>query len=197
MTVKKQELPAYDPRASYSQALCYEMSNRGGCHLEGGYTAIKDYCAGYAEWPGDRVEGTPLISKNATLTNTVLDIIGACVYTSTSISLDEYSLLIHAVTGLNVNAGILQRIALRTLAVERIFNTACNITGRDDWLPDRFYTEEITANRKKLVLNREVFGKMHMDYYHAMGWDDNGKPENETLNALKLGKYLKEMETTL
>ena len=197
MSVKKMELPAYDPRTSFSQALCYEMSNRGGCHLEGGYTAIKDYCAGYAEWPGDRVEGTPLISKNATLTNTVLDIIGACVYTSTSISLDEYSLLIHAVTGLNVNAGILQRIALRTLAVERIFNTACNITGRDDWLPDRFYTEEITANRKKLVLNREVFGKMHMDYYHAMGWDDNGKPENETLNALKLGKYLKEMETTL
>lgn len=197
MSVKKMELPAYDPRTSFSQALCYEMSNRGGCHLEGGYTAIKDYCAGYAEWPGDRVEGTPLISKNATLTNTVLDIIGACVYTSTSISLDEYSLLINAVTGLKVNAGILQRIALRTLAVERIFNAACNVTGSDDWLPDRFYSESITAGNKKLVLNREIFKKMHLDYYHAMGWDDNGRPKNETLNNLKLGKYLKEMETSL
>ena len=67
MSVKKLELPAYDPRTSFSQALCYEMNNRGGCHLQGGYTAPHAYCAGDAEWPADRIEGTPLIAKDKPL----------------------------------------------------------------------------------------------------------------------------------
>ena len=109
------------------------MSNRGACHLEGGYTAAKDYCAGYAEWPGDRIEGSALISKNAALGNTTVDIIGACVYSSFSITLDEYALLVNAVTGLSYNAGLLQKIAWRTLTLERLFNIRCGFTKDDDW----------------------------------------------------------------
>jgi aldehyde:ferredoxin oxidoreductase len=186
MTVKKQELAAYDPRTSFSQALGYEMSNRGGCHLEGGYTAAKDYCAGYAEWPGDRVEGTPLISKNASLTNAVIDIIGACVYGSFSLSLDEYALLINAVTGLHYNAGILQRIAGRAYTLERLFNVKCGFTKDDDWLPDRFYHDPVDTGERTAVCNREAFQKMHVEYYRAMGWNDDGVPTPETLEKLKL-----------
>jgi hypothetical protein len=43
------------------------MNNRGGCHLQGGYTAPHAYCAGDAEWPADRIEGTPLIAKDKPL----------------------------------------------------------------------------------------------------------------------------------
>lgn len=186
MTVKKQELPAYDPRMSFSQALGYEMSNRGGCHLEGGYTAAKDYCAGYAEWPGNRIEGTPLISKNASLTNTVIDIIGACVYGSFSLTLDEYSLLINAVTGLHYNAGVLQRVAWRTYTLERLFNIKCGFTADDDWLPDRFYEEPVQTDEGARVCPRDAFRKMHVEYYRAMGWDDHGVPTDETLENLEL-----------
>jgi len=35
--------------------------------LQGGYTAPHAYCAGYAEWPADRIEGTPLIAKDKQL----------------------------------------------------------------------------------------------------------------------------------
>ncbi|GAG99584.1 unnamed protein product, partial [marine sediment metagenome] len=35
MSVKKQELPAYDPRGVQGQALAYATSNRGGCHVRG------------------------------------------------------------------------------------------------------------------------------------------------------------------
>ena len=38
MQVKGLELPAYDPRGAQGQGLCYAISNRGGCHLRGGYT---------------------------------------------------------------------------------------------------------------------------------------------------------------
>ena len=186
MSVKKLELPAYDPRASFSQALCYEMNNRGGCHLEGGYTAPHAYCAGYAEWPADRIEGTPLISKNATLKNTTLDVICACAYGSFSLNLDEYAALVSAVTGWEYNSGTLKTIASRVITLERMFNILCGLTRDDDWLPYRFYSEAIQVNGSAAVCRREDFQKMHQEYYSSLGWDGNGRPTQETLKELGL-----------
>ncbi len=190
MTVKKQELPAYDPRASYSQALCYEMSNRGGCHLEGGYTAALSYCAGYAEWPGNRIEGTPLISKNATLKGTAIDIIGVCVYSSFAISLDEYAPIINAVTGDNLNSGSLLKFAHRTISLERLFNIRCGKTENDDWLPDRFYEIPTLVEGEETLCSRDVFSKMHKEYYNALGWNEKGVPEDATLENLGMEKFM-------
>lgn len=186
MSVKKLELPAYDPRTSFSQALCYEMNNRGGCHLEGGYTAPHAYCAGYAEWPADRIEGTPLIAKNAALKNTSLDIIGACAYGSFSLSLDEYAALVSAVTGLDYNSGSLKTIASRVITLEKVFNSLCGLTVEDDWLPDRLYSEPIEANGTAVMCRREDFQKMHREYYESLGWDSSGRPTDETLEELEL-----------
>jgi aldehyde:ferredoxin oxidoreductase len=186
MSVKKLELPAYDPRTSFSQALCYEMNNRGGCHLEGGYTAPQAYCAGYAEWPANRVEGTPLVAKNATLKNTTLDVIGACAYGSFSLNLDEYGALISAVTGLEYNSGTLKTLASRVITLEKVFNLLCGLTHLDDWLPDRFYSEPILANGSTAICRRQDFQKMHDEYYDSLGWDCNGKPSEETLRELEL-----------
>jgi len=186
MSVKKMELPAYDPRAAFLQGLCYEMNNRGGCHLENGYTAIRDYCAGYAEWPGDRIEGTAIIARNAALNNTSMDVIGACAFASLSLNLDEFALLINAVTGLQYNAGTLERIAWRTLTLERMFNLLAGFTANDDWLPDRFYTESLEIEGRSMVCDRQAFSRMHIEYYHAMGWDMDGNPREETLENLEI-----------
>ncbi len=186
MSVKKLELPAYDPRTSFSQALCYEMNNRGGCHLEGGYTAPHAYCAGYSEWPGDRIEGTPLVSKNATLKNVILDIIGACIYGSFSLGLDEYASLVCAVTGLDLDEGSLKNMALRTITLERVFNYLCGLTKNDDWLPDRFYKKEIMVRNKPAICDHDAFEYMHREYYNSVGWDDNGVPTMESMMELGL-----------
>ncbi len=186
MSVKKMEMPAYDPRTAYLQGLCYEMNNRGGCHLENGYTAIRDYCAGYAEWPGDRIEGTAIIARNAALTNTAIDIIGACAFASLSLTLDEFALLVNAVTGLSHSGGTLERIAWRTLTLERMFNLRAGFTRNEDRLPDRFYTESLEIEGRSLICNREAFDQMHSEYYDAMGWDGNGFPRAETLRELEL-----------
>jgi aldehyde:ferredoxin oxidoreductase len=186
MNVKRLELPAYDPRAAFLQALCYEMSNRGGCHLQNGYTAIRAFCAGYAEWPGDRIEGSAIIAKNSALGNTVMDIIGTCTFSSLALSLDEFADLINAVTGLSLNADILQRIAWRTLTLERIFNILAGFTSKDDWLPDRFYDETIEVEGQSVTCDRSAFTQMHKEYYRAMGWDEEGIPTGETLKTLDL-----------
>jgi aldehyde:ferredoxin oxidoreductase len=190
MTVKRLELPAYDPRATFIQALCYEMCNRGGCHLENGYTAIRAYCAGYAEWPGERIEGTALVARNSALANTVMDIIGACAFSSLALTLDEFAALVNAVTGLSHNAGTLQRIAWRTLTLERIFNTLAGVTSKDDWLPDRFYEETIEVEGHEVKCDRDAFSQMHTEYYRAMGWDEEGIPEKATLDELDLADLL-------
>lgn len=186
MSVKKLELPAYDPRTSFSQALCYEMSNRGGCHLEGGYTAPHAYCAGYAEWPAHRIEGTPLIAKNATLTNVSLDVIGACAYGSFSLGLDEYADLVNAVTGYDYNSGTLKQLAVKTVTLERMFNRLCGLTSEDDWLPERFYTEQIQTRDGEIKCIRDDFHKMHVEYYKSFGWDEHGVPTKTTLEKLKI-----------
>jgi aldehyde:ferredoxin oxidoreductase len=186
------EMPAYDPRAAFLQGLCYEMNNRGGCHLENGFTAVRDYCAGYAEWPGDRIEGTAIIARNAALNNTATDIIGACTFAALSLTLDEFALLINAVTGLNYNAGTLERIAWRTLTLERMFNMFAGFTQKDDWLPDRFYTQSLEIEGRSRICDRQAFSQMHTEYYQAMGWDDDGNPREETLKKLELNHVLQD-----
>ena len=190
MTVKGLELPAYDPRTSFSQALCYEMNNRGGCHLEGGYTITQAYCAGYGEWPANRIEGTPLISKNAALKNTTLDIIGACAYGSFSLGLDEYAALVNAVTGEDHNSGTLKKLAQRTVTLERVFNLLCGLTQDNDWLPDRFYNESIQTKEGTVVCDCVGFQKMHEAYYTSFGWENTGKPAYNTLKQFELLKFI-------
>ncbi|MGD9200189.1 MAG: aldehyde ferredoxin oxidoreductase C-terminal domain-containing protein [Chitinispirillia bacterium] len=189
MSVKKLEMPAYDPRAAFLQGLCYEMNNRGACHLENGYTAIRDYCAGYAEWPGDRIEGTAVIARNAALHNTAIDILGVCAFASLSLSLDEFASLVNAVTGLNYNAGSLEIIAWRTLTLERMFNIQAGFTRDDDWLPSRFYSEKLDMEGRSIVCSKEAFCQMHQEYYEAMGWDRDGVPEKNTIETLGLSDY--------
>jgi len=190
MSVKKLEIPAYDPRAAFLQGLAYEMSNRGGCHLQNGYSAIRSYCAGYAEWPGDRIEGSAVVAKNAALGNTVMDIIGVCTFASVSVSVDEFADLINAVTGLSLNAGQLQRVACRTLTLERIFNILAGFSSKEDWLPDRFYAQDIQVEGHAVHCNRRAFEQMHLEYYKAMGWNQKGIPRAETLIELDISDLL-------
>ncbi len=55
MAVKGMEIPAYDPRVTWTQAMSYMTAARGGCHLQGGYSAPIAFCAGYGEFPGHEV----------------------------------------------------------------------------------------------------------------------------------------------
>ena len=53
MTVKKLDIPGYDPRASFTQALGYMTSPSGACHLRGGYAVSLAFFGGTKEIPVD------------------------------------------------------------------------------------------------------------------------------------------------
>ena len=119
-----------------------------------------------------------------------MDVIGACAFSSLALTLDEFAALINAVTGLHHNAGTLQRVAWRTLTLERVFNLLAGLTSGDDWLPDRFYEETIEVEGHSAKCDRDAFTQMHREYYRAMGWDEEGIPKEESLHKLDLSDLL-------
>jgi aldehyde:ferredoxin oxidoreductase len=64
MTVKKLEIPAYDPRASFTQALGYMTSPSGACHLRGGYAVSLAFFGGTKEIPRYSLLQSPIAIRN-------------------------------------------------------------------------------------------------------------------------------------
>ncbi len=186
MVVKGMELPAYDPRATWTQALSYMLTPRGGCHLQGGYSAPIAFCAGYGEFPGTKSEGAALVARNASYHNCSYDILGVCAFAGFSVTLDEFANMLNDVTGLDYKASDLERIARRTLTLEKLFNLLCGMGIDDDWLPERFINEPIMVEGRELVCDEDEFRMMRAEYYEALGWDVNGVPTTETLTELEI-----------
>jgi aldehyde:ferredoxin oxidoreductase len=57
MAVKGVEIPAYDPRVTWTQALSYMMKARGGCHLQGGLLRPDRVLRRVRRVPRDQVGG--------------------------------------------------------------------------------------------------------------------------------------------
>ena len=143
MVVKGMEIPAYDPRVTWTQAMSYMITARGGCHLQGGYSAPIAFCAGYGEFPGIKSEGAALVARNFAYQNTAYDVLGVCAFAGFSVTLDEYANMLNDVTGLDMKASDLETVSRRVLTLERLFNLLCGFTAGDDWLPERFFSDPI------------------------------------------------------
>jgi aldehyde:ferredoxin oxidoreductase len=56
----------------------------------------------------------------------------------------------------------------------RHFNIREGLNPQEDRLPKRFYTEELPETGK--VITEKQMEQLLADYYHARGWDENGRP---------------------
>lgn len=190
MTVKGMEIPAYDPRATWTQAMSYMITARGGCHLQGGYSAPLAFCAGYGEFPGVKSEGAALVARNAAYHNTAYDVLGVCAFGGFSVTLDEYANMLNDVTGLGMKASDLETISRRVLTLERMFNLLCGFTAEDDWLPERFFREPIVVEERATVCPEGEFRAMRAEYYESLGWDERGVPRATAIEDLELDQVL-------
>jgi len=193
MTVKSLELPAYDPRATWTQALSYIMSPRGGCHLQGGYSAPLAFCAGYGEFPGNKAEGAALVARNVCYQNIAYDTLGVCAFAGFSVSLDEMTNMLNDVVGGHRKSSDVEQISRRCLMLERIFNHRCGLTSKDDWLPDRFFDEAIDVDGVETKCSRDDFEKMRREFYESTGLDESGLPTEQTLSETHLDEFLAEL----
>jgi aldehyde:ferredoxin oxidoreductase len=166
------------------------MTPRGGCHLQGGYSAPIAFCAGYGEFSGLKSEGAALVARNFAYQNTAYDVLGVCAFAGFSVTLDEYANMLNDVTGLEMKASDLEAVSRRVLTLERLFNLLSGFTADDDWLPERFYRDPITIAEGTAVCPEGEFRAMRAEYYESLGWDERGVPRAAAFRELGLDTLL-------
>ncbi len=183
MTVKKMEIPAYDPRASFTQALGYMTSPSGACHLRGGYAVSLAFFGGTKEIPRFSLLQSPIAIRNMQNLGIIQDSLGICRFTGFAFATEPWSRMVSGTTGLNFSTSQLEEIANRVATLERIFICKEGINAEDDTLPLRFQEESIPVGGKKRRISADLVVRMRKDYYRARGWDDRGIPKEEWIKS--------------
>ncbi|MGD2294923.1 MAG: aldehyde ferredoxin oxidoreductase family protein [Candidatus Aminicenantes bacterium] len=186
MSIKKQEIPAYDPRASYTQALGYMTSPTGACHLRGGYAVSLAFFSGTKEIPRYSILQSPIAIRNMQNLGIIQDSLGICRFTGFAFSTDPWARMVSAVTGREFSTARLEEVANRIAALERLFNLAAGVTSEDDTLPERFSSEPIVVEGKERTVPKTVRDRLKKDYYEVRGWDAQGRPKSAFLRDLEI-----------
>ncbi len=181
MSVKKQELPAYDPRALQGQGLAYATSNRGGCHVRA-YLIAPEILASPETIDRFDPAGKPEWVKVFQDLFAAIDSAGLCIFTSFAINGDDYADLLSAVTGDTYDAASLLQAGDRIWNMEKMFNIDNGFGKADDTLPKRFLEEPIPDGPSKGEIS--LLAEMLPKYYDVRGWDTEGVPTQEKLAEL-------------
>jgi aldehyde:ferredoxin oxidoreductase len=187
MSVKGLELPAYDPRGAYGMALAYATSTRGGCHLRA-YPISHEILRKPVATDRFSFSGKARIIKLAEDMNAVIDSLTACKFIFFGASLEEYSRVFRAVTGVEVNGYDLMAAGERIYYNERIINYLNGFSGKDDDLPERFFTSGGTSGDGISIppLSRVEFLETRQKYYKVRGLSPEGNPTKEKCDELGL-----------
>ena len=176
MSVKRMEIPAYDPRASFTQALGYMTSPSGACHLRGGYAVSLAFFGGAKEIPRFSLLQSPIAIRNMQNIGILQDSLGVCRFTGYAFGSDPWSRMLSGATGMDFSVARLEEIANRIADLERLFNLAAGAVPADDALPARFAESPVVVAGEKRIVSREAQERMRRDYYQVRGWDENGRP---------------------
>ncbi|HEG44625.1 MAG TPA: aldehyde ferredoxin oxidoreductase [Phycisphaerales bacterium] len=183
MTVKKLEIPAYDPRGVQGQGLQFATSNRGGCHVRG--YLISPEILGLPE-SIDRlsIEGKTTWVKAFQDLTAVIDSLGLCLFTSFAIGADDYRALFNAIVGEDFSTEDIMNAGDRIWNLERVYNLSVGIDPSQDTLPKRLLSEPMPAGPTKGHVHR--LGEMLGQYYAERGWSEQGIPTEEKLADLQI-----------
>ncbi|CCQ95569.1 Tungsten-containing aldehyde ferredoxin oxidoreductase [[Clostridium] ultunense Esp] len=188
MSVKKQELPAYDPRGVQGHGITYAVNNRGGCHIKG--YMISPEILGYPE-KLDRLslEGKAAYAKVFHDLTAVIDSIGLCVFSTFGLGLPDYVDMYNAVCGDIYDDDSLLEAGERVWNLEKLFNLREGIDSSHDTLPKRLLEEPVVNGPTEGHIHH--LDKLLPEYYEVRGWDEKGIPTEETLERLGLEEYKK------
>jgi aldehyde:ferredoxin oxidoreductase len=173
MTVKGQEFPAYDGRGLQGMGLAYATSNRGACHLRG-YMVSPEVLGIPVKMEPQATEGKAAMLKAFQDLTAVVDSSGLCLFTTFAWGLADIQPQIQAACEGDWSPERLLLVGERIWNMEREFNLAAGLTGKDDCLPPRLMKEEAkTGPQKGAVSKLDV---MLPEYYEVRGWTAEGVP---------------------
>jgi aldehyde:ferredoxin oxidoreductase len=183
MGVKKQEMPAYDPRGVFGMGVQYATSNRGGCHVRG-YMIAPEILGVPQKLDPHTPQGkaeTNIAFQNLTA---ALDSTGVCLFVTFSIGAPELAAMLKTATGFDYDADEFVQVGERIWNLEKLFNMKAGLTRKDDMLPKRLLSEPMPAGPAKGLT--VPLDEMLTEYYRLRGWDEQGAPTREKLAALGL-----------
>lgn len=184
MNVKGLELPAYDPRGSFGMALVYSTSNRGACHLRGGYSVAYEELGVPRRINRFATAGKGTHVARSQDIGAFYDSSVLCRFTSFAVSMDNWARLVSAVLGETFTAADLEKAGERIHNLERLINLKLGFSKKDDTLPRRLLKEALKEGPSK---GRMIpFDDLLKEYYEYRGWDENGVPTPEKIKELGL-----------
>jgi aldehyde:ferredoxin oxidoreductase len=212
MESKGLELPGYDLRGAFGHALATATSDRGGCHLRGGWTIAielwnQKWPSGPASYLQDKCKTVNRFSskhkgkivKWMQDWYAAMDSIGLCYEAEIVLNPKIVARLVSGLTGFSIDDKSLLRYGERTINLTRLFLIREGFSRNDDTLPKRFLKKPLpSGNAKGRKIGLKNFERMLDDYYAARGWDSNGYPTrkklfdldiiNDKKNSIILGK---------
>ena len=186
MSVKKQEMPAYDARGIQGIGITYATSNRGGCHVRG-YMISPEVLGLPQQLDRTVTDDKAVWAKTFQDLTAVIDSMGHCLFTSFAMGAQEYTDLLNAATGTNHSVEEVLEIGDRIYNIERMFNKAAGMKPEDDRLPKRLLEEPISNGPSKGMVSQLPLTLPQ--YYEARGWV-NAFPTDETLKKLGLDECM-------
>ncbi len=182
MSVKKQELPAYDARALQGIGLTYATSNRGGCHVRG-YVVAPEVLGIPEQLDRTATEAKAFWVKIFQDLTAVIDSMGLCLFSSFALGAPQYTSLLNAATGTTYSPEELIAVGERIYNIERMFNQEAGMKAEDDTLPKRLLETPIPDGPSQGMLSK--LDVTLPEYYKERGWV-NAFPTEETKTRLGL-----------
>ena len=181
MTVKKQEMPAYDGRAMQGIGLEYATSNRGGCHVRG-YMTSPEVLGLPTKMDPLVTEGKAGMLKIFQDLTALIDSTGICLFTSFAIGLPEVAAQYREAVGSDESDADILLKGERVWNLEKRFNIAAGV--EKDTLPPRLLREQLPEGPAKGKVNE--LHTMLEEYYQVRGWDGEGVPTEAKVKELGL-----------
>ncbi|UCD26475.1 MAG: aldehyde ferredoxin oxidoreductase family protein [Candidatus Bathyarchaeota archaeon] len=195
MSVKKLEMPAYDPRGLQGMGLAYATSSRGACHLRA-YTTSFEVLGAPCLVDRFKTEGKPELTILFQNISAAIDSMILCKFSQLALNPNIYADLLEAVTGEMFTGHRIITTGERIYNLERVWNVREGFGRKDDTLPKRLLeTPLIEGHSKNKVVNLEP---MIDEFYKLRGWSVEGIPTLGTLADLKLyeaRKFVEELFT--
>jgi len=183
MSVKKLEMPAYDPRGVQGQGLQYATSNRGGCHVRG-YLISPEILGLPERLDRFSLDGKATWVKAFQDLTAVIDSLGLCLFTSFAINADDYKDLFNAIVGENYSTDDIMKAGDRIWNLERMYNLDAGVGPDQDTLPSRLLNDAISSGPSKGHVHR--LGELLPEYYEQRGWSAQGLPTDAKLAELEI-----------
>jgi aldehyde:ferredoxin oxidoreductase len=148
--VKRQAMPAYDPRAVQGIGVTYATTTMGADHTAG-YSVTANVLGVGGNVDATKPEGQVELSRNLQIATAAIDATGMCLFIAFAIldQAETFQALLDVISGFSgqpCTGDDVTELGKSILKKEREFNAAAGFTSKDDRLPAFFKTEPIAPH---------------------------------------------------